>query len=87
MKKLTFLTPPDDLVDAYLGEIAKGYGVDWAPEPKNDDDLVGGGGTRVISEFLFHFETSHSRYACLLHRNFLKTQRWSHLLLLKLRLH
>lgn len=52
MKKLTFLTPPDDLVDAYLAEIAKGYGVNWAPEPKNDDDSVGGGGSKVGSTFV-----------------------------------
>ncbi|WVN87057.1 uncharacterized protein L203_102233 [Cryptococcus depauperatus CBS 7841] len=30
--KLTLYTPSKELVDAYLWEIAKGYGIDWAPE-------------------------------------------------------
>ncbi|PCH34101.1 DUF292-domain-containing protein [Wolfiporia cocos MD-104 SS10] len=30
-KKLNLATPPDALVDAYLTEIAKGYGVKWSP--------------------------------------------------------
>ena len=31
MKKLVLSTPPPELVDAYLFEIAKGYGVSWNP--------------------------------------------------------
>lgn len=31
MRKLVIETPSDKLVDAYLGEIAKAYGVNWAP--------------------------------------------------------
>ncbi|KAL5533761.1 hypothetical protein ACEPAG_221 [Sanghuangporus baumii] len=52
MKKLTFLTPPDDLVNAYLREIAKGYGIDWSPEPKagGDDESGGGGGLKETTE-------------------------------------
>jgi len=47
VKKLAIGTPPPDLVDAYLGEIAKGYGVEWAPPPvqkddSEDDDASGG---------------------------------------------
>ncbi|EJC98801.1 DUF292-domain-containing protein [Fomitiporia mediterranea MF3/22] len=50
MKKLAFHTPPEDLVDAYLREIAKGYGINWAPEPKPDDeDFTGGGGVKDAS--------------------------------------
>ena len=44
IKKCTYLTPSSELVTAYLKEIAKGYGIDWAPEEeevqpaKSDDD-------------------------------------------------
>ncbi|KAG9096373.1 hypothetical protein FRC06_008741 [Ceratobasidium sp. 370] len=31
IKKLQIATPSTALVDAYLGEIAKGYGIDWTP--------------------------------------------------------
>ena len=31
MKKLALSTPSPELVDAYLFEIAKGYGVNWSP--------------------------------------------------------
>lgn len=31
MKKLALSTPSSELVDAYLFEIAKGYGVNWSP--------------------------------------------------------
>lgn len=47
MKKLVLSTPSPELVDAYLFEIAKGYGVGWSPpialkkegdiEPKEDE--------------------------------------------------
>ncbi|KAI0962331.1 hypothetical protein AcV7_001199 [Taiwanofungus camphoratus] len=47
-RKLVITTPPDSLVDAYLTEIAKGYGVDWSPPgaPKPNDDGDDGGGVR-----------------------------------------
>ncbi|ORX38047.1 regulator of Vps4 activity in the MVB pathway-domain-containing protein [Kockovaella imperatae] len=32
LSKLALFTPAQELVDAYLYEIAKGYGVDWAPD-------------------------------------------------------
>lgn len=32
-RKLEIATPSAALVDAYLGEIAKGYGIDWSPPP------------------------------------------------------
>lgn len=34
--KLAVYTPERELVDAYLYEIAKGYNVDWRPEPPAD---------------------------------------------------
>lgn len=42
MSKLSLNTPSTELVDAYLYEIAKGYGITWsppkkAPESKSDD--------------------------------------------------
>ncbi|KAI0068003.1 DUF292-domain-containing protein [Artomyces pyxidatus] len=47
MKKLTVDMPSAELVDAYLTEIAKGYGVQWSATPQpgssNDDDAGGGG--------------------------------------------
>lgn len=49
-KKLTFLTPPPELVDAYLAEIAKGYGVNWAAPSradKDDDNSSDEGGLKV----------------------------------------
>lgn len=48
--KLTVATPPRELVDAYLGEIAKGYGVDWSPPGApncNNQDDGGEGGVKV----------------------------------------
>ncbi|CAL1694315.1 unnamed protein product [Somion occarium] len=52
-RKLTVLMPSSELVDAYLSEIAKGYGIDWTPrvpeppkyevdELQDDDDGEGG---------------------------------------------
>ena len=39
MRKLDVATPAPVLVDAYLAEIAKGYGVDWSPpKPEWSDD-------------------------------------------------
>lgn len=60
--KLTVATPPRELVDAYLGEIAKGYGVDWAPPPgiskDTDQDDGGEGGEKVRDSFSRHFDLS-----------------------------
>lgn len=38
--KLALFTPSKELVDAYLSEIAKGYGVAWLPEPSFSQDEV-----------------------------------------------
>ncbi|KAH9837323.1 DUF292-domain-containing protein [Rhodofomes roseus] len=44
-KKLVVFTPAPELVDAYLAEIAKGYGVKWtAPSSTSDSDDTGGEG-------------------------------------------
>ena len=46
--KLITHTPPAELVDAYLGEIAKGYGVDWTPQNEENNGGDGGeGGVKV----------------------------------------
>ncbi|OCF33369.1 hypothetical protein I316_04788 [Kwoniella heveanensis BCC8398] len=37
LSKLALFTPSKELVDAYLGEIARGYGVAWTPESSNND--------------------------------------------------
>lgn len=49
VRKLVVATPSSELVDAYLWEIAKAYGVNWAPlsviklkDTKDDDDTQGG---------------------------------------------
>lgn len=48
LSKLSVYTPPNDLVDAYLGEIARGYGVSYVPVgrdlPPLEDELSGGEG-------------------------------------------
>jgi vacuolar protein sorting-associated protein IST1 len=38
LSKLSLFIPSKELVDAYLGEIAKGYGVAWLPEPSFGED-------------------------------------------------
>jgi len=43
-KKLVVFTPAPELVDAYLAEIAKGYGVKWTPPTRGDGDDDGGDG-------------------------------------------
>jgi len=48
MRKLVVASPSAALVDAYLHEIAKAYGVPWAPPGPADDDL--GGGSKVEDE-------------------------------------
>ena len=42
-RKLVTHTPPAELVDAYLGEIAKGYGVAWVPPSESKDEGGDGG--------------------------------------------
>ena len=43
-RKLEVGTPPARLVDAYLSEIAKGYGVAWSPpKPEGSDEADDGG--------------------------------------------
>jgi len=44
VNKATFVTPAAALVDAYLGEIAKGYGLTWRPPKPDNDDTTGGSG-------------------------------------------
>ena len=39
-KKLVVETPPPTLVNAYLTEIAKGYGVLWSPPEEVAEDLI-----------------------------------------------
>ncbi|OCF61689.1 hypothetical protein L486_01347 [Kwoniella mangroviensis CBS 10435] len=38
LSKLKVFVPSKELVDAYLSEIAKGYGVNWAPESTPQDE-------------------------------------------------
>ena len=40
VSKLALYTPGRELVDAYLYEIARGYGVNWAPEAGPDEVLT-----------------------------------------------
>lgn len=48
MKKLVIETPPPSLVDAYLGEIAKGYGIEWtALKGQGSDGGEGDDGLKV----------------------------------------
>lgn len=55
-RKLAIFTPAPSLVDAYLKEIAKGYGIDWSPPaetPKDDfqeDDDDDEGGEQDIAQ-------------------------------------
>lgn len=44
MKKLALSTPSPELVDAYLFEIAKGYGVSWSPPTPLGSKEGGSGG-------------------------------------------
>ncbi|CAE6367482.1 unnamed protein product [Rhizoctonia solani] len=41
IRKLQIATPSSALVDAYLGEIAKGYGIDWSPPPPPNNAVPG----------------------------------------------
>ena len=64
MKKLALSTPSPELVDAYLFEIAKGYGVSWSPPAllaKAEGGSDGGpkeaeGDTKVYPPTLFALE-------------------------------
>jgi vacuolar protein sorting-associated protein IST1 len=47
VRKLGIDTPSADLVDAYLGEIAKAYGVEWTAPGNNDHDVGPEGGVKV----------------------------------------
>ena len=47
MRKLVIETPAPSLVDAYLGEIAKGYGIEWTPQKGPDSDGEGNGDLKV----------------------------------------
>ncbi|EAU92278.2 hypothetical protein CC1G_00497 [Coprinopsis cinerea okayama7 len=53
VKKLVIATPSSQLVDAYLTEIAKAYGVSWRP-PGQEDDHEGGddGGVKVGDSYI-----------------------------------
>lgn len=48
-RKLVVFTPEPALVDAYLTEIAKGYGVKWAPSATNNSDDSDGEGDVKVS--------------------------------------
>ena len=48
-RKLTIETPPDALIEAYLEEIARGYGVPYIPRLPMDDEGGGGGGGLGVS--------------------------------------
>jgi hypothetical protein len=42
LSKLNLQTPSSELVDLYLFEIAKAYGLSWRPESMKDEDVPGG---------------------------------------------
>jgi len=46
-------TPPDSLIEAYLEEIARGYGVPYVPRLLMDDDEESGGsGGLKVRDFI-----------------------------------
>ena len=51
-RKLDVSTPSQALVDAYLYEIAKGYGVAWAPRKDDDEAEDGDGGVKVSDSLI-----------------------------------
>ena len=54
MKKLAINMPSVDLVEAYLLEIARGYGVRWTSDLKQiGDDQRDGQDSVVVSDFAF----------------------------------
>jgi len=46
-RKLAVEAPSDELVDAYLAEIARGYKVDWSPSKPGGSEDDGEGGTKA----------------------------------------
>lgn len=55
MKKLSIQPPPAELVDLYLQEIARTYGVAWGQPPKtgdSDDDQPSGGIGEALPVFV-----------------------------------
>jgi len=64
MKKLALSTPSSELVDAYLFEIAKGYGVSWSPPTPpikkggNDAELKEAEGDAKVRSHPFHFQST-----------------------------
>ncbi|RPD65062.1 DUF292-domain-containing protein [Lentinus tigrinus ALCF2SS1-6] len=67
-RKLDIATPPPALVDAYLSEIAKGYGVPWSPSrPEGADDGQDNGpegGVKVRGKDIFRL-SYHTTERCL----------------------
>ena len=57
MRKLGIETPSPELVDAYLGEIAKGYGVHWSP-PGQDQARDSPGGDLKVRNAIDHVSRS-----------------------------
>ena len=48
-RKLSIETPPDALIEAYMEEIARGYGVPYIPRlPRDDDNGDGPGGGLAV---------------------------------------
>jgi vacuolar protein sorting-associated protein IST1 len=48
-RKLSIETPPDTLIEAYMEEIARGYGVPYIPRlPMDDDSGDGPGGGLAV---------------------------------------
>lgn len=45
--KLSLYTPSKDLVDAYLSEIARGYGVKWVPDHEREEAKLEGNGQGI----------------------------------------
>jgi vacuolar protein sorting-associated protein IST1 len=59
MKKLANNMPSADLVEAYLTEIARGYGVRWTSDPKqvSDDGQHDGQDSVVVSDIAILIST------------------------------
>jgi len=56
VRKLGTAMPSADLVDAYLAEIAKAYGVNWSPSAQEGSDEGPEGGVKSISTFTKEFQ-------------------------------
>jgi vacuolar protein sorting-associated protein IST1 len=60
VKKLVIETPTPSLVDAYLEEIAKGYGIEWMdPKRKTDDGQDGDESSGLKVRFPPRYELYH----------------------------